>query len=54
MYEKFNFSFNFIVGVSMTGCAGVEKNISADDCGCPENDRKTKLSKDKNPNMTAD
>jgi len=31
------------VGISMTGCAGMEKNISADECGCPDKDKKTLL-----------
>ncbi len=38
-------AFALIIGVSMTGCAGVEKNISADDCGCPKGDQKTTLIK---------
>ena len=69
--------FTLIICASMTACAGVQKNISADECGCPEDDkktitlkkqqgisadecgcpknnRKTKLTKDKDPNMTAD
>jgi len=33
------------VGISMTGCAGAGKNISADECGCPDNDKKTTLIK---------
>ena len=34
-----------ILGLALTGCAGQNKNISADDCGCPGNDRPTLVSK---------
>ncbi len=30
-----------IIGVFMTACAGVESKISADECGCPQNDQQT-------------
>lgn len=38
-----NLFFVLVVGVALTACAGVQGNISADECGCPENDQKTKI-----------
>ncbi len=38
-----NLFLSVIFGISMTACAGVTENISADECGCPENDQKTIL-----------
>ncbi len=32
-----------IAGVALTACAGVQENISADECGCPQNDQKIKI-----------
>ena len=42
-----------IIGVFMTACAGVERNISADECGCPQNEQKTILS-EKQKGISAD
>ena len=30
-----------IVGAALTACAGVQGKISADECGCPQSDKKT-------------
>lgn len=48
-----NLFWALILGISMTACTGVEKNISADDCGCPQNDQKTILFK-KQQGISAD
>ncbi len=39
-----NLVLTLILGISMTACAGVKGNISADECGCPQEDKKTILS----------
>ena len=41
------------LGVALTACAGTQGKISADECGCPENERKTILS-DKQKGISAD
>ena len=38
-----NLMLILLVGGLMAACSGVQGKISADECGCPDNDRKTIL-----------